>query len=204
MKTVAAIFPSLMEAEHVVSDLKNLGIPSQGIHLVAGNDDSRRGEYIQKAQFEETRTGLAAAAGASIGASVGFFAGLVMLAIPGVGPIIAGGAIATVLTGMGIGAAGGGLIGAFANMGMSHEEAHLYEEAVRRGKVFVAAQVSDDMEPDVIRVMDAHGALDVKDEAETWRATGWTHPYPNDSSITASQPADLIPPETYTHAHPHP
>jgi hypothetical protein len=191
-----------MEAENVVRDLKNLGIPSQGINLVAGNDDSHRGEYVRKAHAEETRTGLAAAAGASIGASVGFFAGLVMLVIPGVGPIIAGGVIATVLAGIGIGAAGGGLIGAFANMGISHDEAHLYEEAVRRGKVFVAAQVSEELEPDVIRVMDEHGARDVKDEAEIWRATGWTHPYPNDSSITASQPADLIPPETYTHAHP--
>jgi len=130
----------------------------------------------------------------------GFFAGLVLLAIPGVGPIIAGGAIATVLTGIGIGAASGGLIGAFANMGISHDEAHLYEEAVRRGKVFVAAQVSEEMEPEAIRVMSEHGGRDIQDEAETWRATGWKHPYPNDSSVTASEPADLIPPETYTHA----
>ena len=70
-----------------------------------------------------------------------------MLVIPGVGPIIAGGAILTVLTGLGIGAAGGGLMGAFLNLGVSHDEAHLYEEAVRRGKVLIAVQESEEMEP---------------------------------------------------------
>src|ERR1700688_2094042 len=133
MKTIAAVFPSLMEAEHVVRELKNLGVPSQGIHLVAGNEGRRHDEYLHKAKLEEIGTAAAAAFGASVGGGVGIVAGLIMLAIPGVGPIIAGGAMATVLTGLGIGAAGGGLIGTFANMGMSHEEAHLYEEAVRRG-----------------------------------------------------------------------
>jgi hypothetical protein len=85
-------------------------------------------------------------------------------------------------------------------MGISHDEAHLYEEAVRRGKVFVAVQVSEEMEPEAIRVMAEHGGRDINDEADAWRASGWKHPYPNDSTVTASQPADLIPPETYTHA----
>jgi uncharacterized membrane protein len=199
MKTVAAVFPTLAEAESVARHLMNLGIPSQAIHIAAGNDSSRHDEYIRKARSEETRTASAAAAGASIGASAGFVAGLVMLVIPGVGPIIAGGVILTLLTGVGIGAASGGLIGAFANMGISHDEAHLYEEAVRRGKVFVAVQVSEEMEPEAIRVMAEHGGRDINDEVEAWRASGWKHPYPNDSTITASQPADLIPPETYRH-----
>ena len=200
MKTVAAVFPTLAEAENVARGLRNLGIPSQAIHVAAGNDKSRHEEYIRKARAEETRTATAAATGASIGASMGFVAGLAMLVIPGVGPIIAGGAILTVLTGLSIGAAGGGLIGAFANMGISHDEAHLYEEAVRRGKVFVAVQVSEEMEPEAIRLMAEQGGRDINDEAEAWQASGWKHPYPNDSTLTASQPADLIPPETYRHS----
>jgi len=200
MKTVAAVFPTLAEAENVARGLGNLGVPSQAIHIAAGNDSSRHDEYIRKANAEETRSASAASVGASIGASAGFVAGLVMLAIPGVGPVIAGGVILTLLTGVGIGAAGGGLIGAFANMGISHDEAHLYEEAVRRGKVFVGVQVSEEMELEAIQVMARHGGRDINDEADAWRASGWQHPYPNDSTITASQPADLIPPETYTHA----
>jgi uncharacterized membrane protein len=192
MKTVAAVFSTLGEAERVARDLGNLGVPPEGIHLVAGNDDSRHDEYVEKAKLEETTTTVAAATGASIGGGIGILAGLVMLAIPGVGPIVAGGAILTVLTGLGIGAAGGGLIAAFANMGMSHEEARLYEEAVRRGKVFLAAQVSEEMEPEVISAMAKHGGRDIQDEAELWRASGWTHPYPSDSKITSHQPAELI------------
>jgi hypothetical protein len=198
MKTVAAVFPSLMDAERVVRDLRNLGVHPDSIHLVAGNEDKRHDEYLHKAKREETRTAAAAAIGASIGGGVGIVAGLIMLAIPGVGPIIAGGALATVLTGLGIGAAGGGLFGALANMGLSHDEAHLYEEAVRRGQVLVAAQVNDEIESEVSRVMDDHGALDIQHEAEKWRASGWKHPYPNDSSITASEPAGVIEPDPET------
>ena len=99
----------------------------------------------------------------------------------------------TVLTGLGVGAAAGGLLGAFQNMGISHDEAHLYEEAVRRGRIFVAAQVNDPMEAEVARVMEEHGARDIHHEASEWRATGWTHPYPSDSSIRAHEPTEVVP-----------
>ena len=43
---------------------------------------------------------------------IGLLAGVGALAIPGIGPIIAGGALASTLAGAGIGAAAGGLLGA--------------------------------------------------------------------------------------------
>jgi hypothetical protein len=111
MRTVVGVFTSLVEAERTERDLKNLGIPGENITVVAGNNANRHKEYLEKAELALTSTGAAAASGASFGGGVGLVAGLVALVIPGVGPIVAGGALVTLLTGLGIGAAGGGLIG---------------------------------------------------------------------------------------------
>jgi len=186
MKTVAAVMPSMDNANAIGRELEGLGIPPPSIHIVAGNDRGQHDEYLEKAHRQETSTGAAAASSASFGGGVGILAALVALAIPGVGPIIAGGAMATVITGLGIGAAAGGLLGAFSNLGISHEEARLYEEAVRRGQVFMAVQIPEDMESRVKQLMAANGGAEIQDEAEKWRAAGWRHPYPNDSSIRTS------------------
>jgi hypothetical protein len=173
----------MAEAERVARDIEELGIDKDEISVIAGNEAGAHDQYVKK----PAGTGAAAASAASFGGGVGIVAGLIALAIPGVGPIIAGGALATVLTGLGVGAAAGGLIGAFTNMGISHEEAPLYEEAVRRGGVVVAVHVNDPMEPEAARVMQEHGARDLRGEADAWRASGWKgsysnpHPYPSDS-----------------------
>ena len=194
MKTVVGAFPSMAEAERVARDIEAMGVDKGEISVIAGNESGAHDEYLKK----PTSTGAAAASAASFGGGVGIVAGLIALAIPGVGPIIAGGAMATVLTGLGVGAAAGGLLGAFANMGVSHEEAPLYQEAVRRGGVVVAVHVNDPMEQDAIRVMDEHGARDLKGEADAWKASGWTgaysnpHPYPSDSGVASHVPSETV------------
>jgi len=184
----------MAEAERVARDLEEMGIDKDEISVIAGNEAGTHNEYLKK----PASTGAAAASAASFGGGVGIVASLIALAIPGVGPIIAGGAMAPVITGLGVGAAAGGLVGAFTNMGVSHEEAPLYQEAVRRGGVVVAVHVNDPMEQDAIRVMDEHGARDLKAEADAWRASGWTggysnpHPYPSDSGIPGHVPTETV------------
>jgi hypothetical protein len=193
MKTIAGVFPSIEQAELALRELERRGIPNEDLHLIAGNDKNRHEEFLKKAKQASTSTGAAAASAASFGGGVGIIASLVALAIPGVGPIIAGEAMATVLTGLGIGAAAGGLIGAFKNMGISHEEAPLYEEAVRRGAVIAIAKVNDPMAADAVATMNLHGGSDVRKEADTWRESGWSgpstdpHPFVSDDSIKAHE-----------------
>jgi hypothetical protein len=188
MKTVAAVFPSLSEAGEICLDLERRGVPREDISLIAGNDARLHDEYLEKARKASTSTVAAAASNASFGGGMGIVAMLAALAIPGVGPIVALGPMLTVLAGMGIGAAAGGLIGALHNMGISHEEAPLYEEAVRRGAVMVAAVVDNRLEEAAIVAMKLHGARDVRDEADTWAHAGWSgpahdpHPYVSDSA----------------------
>jgi uncharacterized membrane protein len=188
MKTVAAIFASLSEAGDACLDLERRGVPREAISLIAGNDAKLHDEYLEKVRKASTSTAAAAVSNASFGGGMGIVAMLAALAIPGVGPIVALGPMLTVLAGMGIGAATGGLIGAFHNMGISHEEAPLYEEAVRRGAIMVAALVDDQLEAEAIAAMKRHGAREVRDEADTWAHAGWSgpahdpHPYVSDSA----------------------
>ena len=107
MRTVVGVFNSINNAGHALADLEEMGVPTENTHLIAGNDKSRHDEYLKKSKEASTTTAAAAASGASFGGGVGIVASLVALAIPGVGPIIAGGAMLTVLTGLGIGAAAG-------------------------------------------------------------------------------------------------
>lgn len=183
MKTVAAVFESVERAETLVRQLESLGVVAGDIHIVAGNDPALKKDYLDEAKREEKGTAESSITGARIGGGIGILATVVALAIPGVGPIIAGGAMATVLAGLGVGAAAGGLMGALRNLGISHDEAHLYEEAVRRGSVFLAVNVDEPLEPEVLRLMNENGAKNIEEEADRWRADGWTHPYPNDSSV---------------------
>lgn len=196
MKTVSGVFPSIPDLERAARELKELGVPDEAISVIAGDDANRHREYLEKSKHAARTAGAAAASGASFGGGVGIVASLVALAIPGVGPIIAGGAIATVLTGLGIGAAGGGLIATFHNMAVPHEQAPLYEEAVRRGELLLVAQVDETLELQAADVMATNGARKVEDLVDTWKTQGWSgpqvdpHPYVSDSSIRSHEPPE--------------
>ncbi len=56
-----------------------------------------------------------------------------MLAIPGLGPVVAAGWLASTAVGAAVGGATGGLLGALKEAGHSDEEANVYAEGVRRG-----------------------------------------------------------------------
>ena len=76
-------------------------------------------------------------------------------------------------------AAGGALIGAFEDMGISREDAPLYEEAVRRGVVIVAAEVDDPLEAEAITILKTRGGRQVREEVAQFDP----HPHPIDSAV---------------------
>ncbi len=76
------------------------------------------------------------ATGRILGGAVGLFAAVGALALPGVGPIIAGGTLAATLT---AGAATGGLVGALVTLGVPEGDARYFETGLRQGSVLVTA-----------------------------------------------------------------
>ena len=106
-----------------------------------------RDEERKLATETGTKAGEAATAGAitggAVGGIVGVLAGIGALAIPGVGPLIAGGALASTLAGAGIGAAAGaGLLGALVGLGIPEEEARYYESGLKEGGILVTVEAA--------------------------------------------------------------
>ena len=81
--------------------------------------------------------GKGAGIGAAVGGVGGLLTGLGLMAIPGVGPVVAAGWLAATaagaVTGAAVGGAAGGIIGGLTDAGVSEDDAHVYAEGVRRG-----------------------------------------------------------------------
>jgi uncharacterized protein (TIGR02271 family) len=135
--TVVGLFRDSAQAEGAIRDLKAAGFSDSQIGVLMQD----RAEERRLATDTGTKAGEGAAAGAVgggvLGGIVGLLAGVGALAIPGIGPVIAGGALASTLAGAGIGAAAGGLIGALIGMGIPEEDARYYETGLREGGILV-------------------------------------------------------------------
>ena len=182
-KTVVGLMESGTQAERVVQDLtSSCGCNRSDIGLMARGSESERPsgrKSRSKSKSHEGDVGAGAMKGAGTGAAIGgvlgLVAGVASLAIPGVGPIIAAGPIASALAGAGIGAAAGGIIGALANMGVPEEHAHYYAEGVRRGGTLITVRAETDEAAECAqRVMHEHGAADIEERGSQWRNEGWS------------------------------
>lgn len=169
MKTVTGLYDNYADARAAVTALEDAGVPSSDISLVGRNGEG------------ETNAGEGAAAGAGIGAVVGgaggLLAGLGMLAIPGVGPVVAAGWLAATAAGAAAGAvaggAAGGIIGSLTSAGVDEDEAHVYAEGVRRGSVLVSARVNDDREDVARSIINENRAIDIDARRAMYREEGW-------------------------------
>ena len=135
--TVVGLFKNQVDAERAIDRLKQAGFSESQIG-VAMRDRSQQQELIEGTgtqAAEGAATG--AVSGGVLGGVIGLLAGVGALAIPGVGPIIAGGALASTLAGAGIGAAAGGLLGALMGMGIPEEDARHFDEGFRSGGTLV-------------------------------------------------------------------
>jgi hypothetical protein len=123
---------------------------------------------------EATAAGTGASVGTILGGGAGLLAGLGMLAIPGVGPIVAAGWLIATLTGAGVGAAGGGILGSLTGAGVPEEHAHVYAEGVRRGGTLVTVRAEDAQRATVEQVLNRYSPVDPDARAAEYRAGGWS------------------------------
>ena len=139
---ISAVFDTQAEADRAVSELRDAGIDTAAISLIArreGENVTTHGDGAETDNATQDVMGKTA-----LGAGIGTALGVAALAIPGVGPFIAAGAIAAVaipgaaITGAAVGAAAGGLAGLFTDHGVSEDDARYYETRVGDGGIFVA------------------------------------------------------------------
>ena len=114
--------------------------------------------YDDVDEHSATATGLGV--GAAVGGTGGLLAGLGIMAIPGVGPVVAAGWFAATLAGAIAGAAAGGLVGMLVDAGVSKEDAEVYSEAIRRGGTLVTVRTDDIRAPTAEAILSRHRPID--------------------------------------------
>lgn len=140
-KTISRLYNSYDRATQAVRDLEAAGVPHSEISIVANNSDnwySSNGGATKRVDRDgdgvddrAEGAGKGAGIGAGVGGAAGLLAGLGLLAIPGVGPVVAAGWLVATAAGAATGAAAGGIIGALTQAGVSDEDAQVYAEGVR-------------------------------------------------------------------------
>src|SRR5689334_22312330 len=143
-RTITASFDDYDDAVEAVGKLKQAGFPDAQMSMVSGSEKHRSATGSDRDDDNVSDTGKGAAIGGAIGGGAGLLAGLGMLAIPGLGPVVAAGWLASTLAGLAAGATTGGLVGALVDTGLSEDEAHAYAEGIRRGGTMVSVRVDDD------------------------------------------------------------
>jgi hypothetical protein len=148
MATLAsAVFDSRADAERAVSELRAAGVQDSSLSVIAQHEGAG-GDYGDADTHEVKEKGEGLVKGALVGGGIGAVLGLAALAIPGVGPFAAAGAIAAsaapeaAAIGAGAGALTGGLTGLLRKHGVSDEDASYYEGHINNGGVFVSVETS--------------------------------------------------------------
>lgn len=200
-RTITRLYDTHTEALGAVEDLERGGIDRDRISLVSNNSDNwHDGKHGAGPLGDADRdgdndvadgAGKGATTGGLIGGGAGLLAGLGMLAIPGLGPVVAAGWLVSTAVGAAIGAtagaATGGLLGALKDAGHTDEEANVYSEGVRRGGTLVSVKADDDDAARIEQLLNSRRGIDARARGEAYRAEGWSRFAQDASPYTAEQ-----------------
>jgi hypothetical protein len=176
--TISRLYDDHNDAQKAVKRLENAGVPHSDISIVANNSD---GWFNTDKKVDRDHDGVddraesagkGAGIGAGVGGTAGLLAGLGLLAIPGLGPVVAAGWLAATAVGAAAGAATGGIVGALTEAGVSTADAHSYAEGVRRGGTLVSARVADQERARLDTALD-ESAVNLTDRSAAWQKAGW-------------------------------
>lgn len=173
MRTVSRLFDSYEHASLAVNDLKAAGVPESDISIVSNNVDKAHDSDGDGVDDRAEGASAGAGVGATVGGAAGLLTGLGMLAIPGVGPVVAAGWLATTALGALAGGAAGGVIGALTQAGVDEEDAHVYAEGVRRGGTLVTVRADESIASRADTILDRAGVA-ASSRREAYRESGWS------------------------------
>ena len=192
--TISRLYNSYPAAQDAVNALEAAGVKHGDISIIASNADewydAKKHTFPDRDLDGKDDRAEAAGAGAGLGAAaggaVGAATGLGLMAIPGVGPVVAAGWLVAALAGAVAGAATGSVLGALTQAGVSKDDAEVFAEGLRRGGAVVSARVADADASRLQAVMD-RSSVRVSERATAYRGAGWKSFDPAGSPYTADQ-----------------
>lgn len=150
-KRAVGVFKNQSDVEAVIRRLKDDSYDMNRVSILARNVDNVEGadELHDETHGNEASegAGIGASTGTILGGVTGFLIGVGVLAIPGVGPVLAAGAeigaLGSTLAGAGIGAATGGIVGALIGLGIPEDRAKVYESRIKAGDYLLTVSGND-------------------------------------------------------------
>ncbi|MDB5546868.1 MAG: rane protein [Tardiphaga sp.] len=174
--TISRLYDNYSDAQNAVRGLEAAGVPHSDISIVANNSDGTLGGKKDRdgdgVDDRAEAAGKGAGIGAGLGGAAGLLAGLGLLAIPGLGPVVAAGWLAATAVGAAAGAATGGIVGALTEAGVSKEDAGRYAEGVRRGGTLVTAKVADADKTRLDAILN-RSSVNLNERSAAWQKSGW-------------------------------
>lgn len=135
---VYGIYKTRRQVETAVDEMKANGFRNTDISVLFPQNSGTKDFAHEKNTKAPEGATTGAGSGAVIGGALGWLAGIGVLAIPGVGPLIAAGPIMAALAGAGVGGAVGGIVGALIGMGIPEYEAKRYEGRIKAGGILLS------------------------------------------------------------------
>ncbi len=132
------IYASREMAENSVDRMLAAGFRNEDISVLLQDNVGTKDFAHEKHTKAPEGTATGVVAGGIIGGTIGLLAGIGVLAIPGLGPLIAAGPIIAALSGIGSGGVLGGVIGALVGMGIPEYEAKRYEGRIKEGGILLS------------------------------------------------------------------
>lgn len=169
-KLVLGVFLNRTDAEDAINELETEDYNPKDISIIMRNQE---GEVTtEDGKGSDVASG--AVSGATTGGVLGALAGLLVGTgvLPGIGALLIGGplaaalgltgAAATTLSGAVTGALAGGVVGILAKLGLSREDAMIYEDRIKEGGILVAVPARSGHEDGVIEILEDYGADQVR------------------------------------------
>jgi hypothetical protein len=185
-QTVTYIYDDSSLAGQAVRALEAAGFTRDEISIVRQDGDVDFATPAEDPVSDGATTG--ASIGLAAGAGAGLLASLGLIAIPGLGPLVAAGVLATTLATGAAGAVSGGILGALIDYGISEEDAPVYAENLRRGGTLVSVRTDDGRVDEAELIMQRFSPVDIGERGEAYRNEGWTG-YDPDAVIPPNETA---------------
>jgi hypothetical protein len=178
--TIARLYPDFPTAQAAVERLRGAGLDDDSISVIANNSE----KWCQPDWGRAATKG--GAVGAGFGGVGGLLAGFGLLAIPGLGPVVAAGWPAATLAGaVSVGLAGA-VIGMMAEAGVATNEAEVYAESIRRGGSFVSVRAPAARRAEFETLLNP-GAVDAPTRRAQLTASRWRRPEPGTPAYKAAE-----------------
>jgi hypothetical protein len=142
-RVLAAVFDTREQAEKAIAELTSAGFPIDSIGAAMRSRPEQEA-LIEHTGAHKTSEPLAdIVEGGIFGGVVGALLSFGVLSVPGVGPVIAAGVLASAIAGAGIGAASGGIQAALTHVGFSESQADDLETPFNAGAAIVTVEFEE-------------------------------------------------------------